>query len=142
MENPIVLAMFYEKYIFFVATLLCIVCIIVIFHNSIIKGVLAIPSDQTDVIFFTWKILPPTSDIKSISIDFSGNIYFAEKNGNKIGRLVPSSKTVTEWVIPTNSSGPVGVDFDSLSGNIYFIESNGNKIGRLVPSANTYRDTI
>ncbi|HJT50191.1 MAG TPA: hypothetical protein VJ729_18585, partial [Nitrososphaeraceae archaeon] len=102
-----------------------------------IKLVFAIPSDQREVVFFTWKIIPPTSDIKGISTDFSGNIYFSEKDGNKIGRLVPSSKTVTEWTIPTNSSGPLGVDHDSLSGNIYFSEKDGNKIGRLVPSANT-----
>ena len=133
--------MLFARYNIFIATILtfCVICILPHIHNPVLTFVLAIPSDQTDAIFTTWKVAPPptTADVQSISIGFSGTIYFADEAGNKIGRLVPSTNTITEWTIPTNSSHPIGVDVDSLSGNVYFIESNGNKIGRLVPPANT-----
>ncbi|MGB7952392.1 MAG: hypothetical protein WCF23_00300, partial [Candidatus Nitrosopolaris sp.] len=72
--------------------------------------------------------------------DFSGNIYFVEHNGNKIGRLAPDDNSITEWIIPTNSSGPTGLAFDSSSGSLYFTENNTNKIGRLVLSTNTFTE--
>jgi virginiamycin B lyase len=81
-----------------------------------------------------------SNDLLGITSDFSGNIYFVEHNGNKIGQLSPATNTVTEWVIPTNSSAPIGVAFDSSSGNLYFAENNTNKIGRLVLSTNTFTE--
>ncbi len=60
-------------------------------------------------------------------------MYFSENKANKIGRLVPSTNTITEWGIPTSSSGVSDIEFDETSGNIYFVENKANKIGRLVP---------
>ena len=72
----------------------------------------------------------------------TGNIYFTESSGNKIGRLVPSTNTITEWNIPTDNSGPKDLVFDSVS-SVYFIESKANKIGRFdVTNAKFYEYKI
>jgi|SRR5215212_6335509 len=101
----------------------------------------AIPSDEDTVVFRNWAIPIPIYENNSffpISSSFGGNyLYFAESNSNKIGLLVPSTNTITEWNIPTNASMPVSIGFDPSTGNVYFAESNSNKIGRLVPSTNT-----
>jgi streptogramin lyase len=50
----------------------------------------------TDNQFREWNI--PTAN--SIPIDiavYEGQVYFTEYRGNKIGRLDPSSGTITEW---------------------------------------------
>ena len=100
----------------------------------------AIPVDRTTIVMDNWNLKRFSSTIYGITSDFSGNIYFVEHDGNKIGRLSPATNTLTEWVIPTNSSGPIGVAFDSSSGNLYFAENNTNKIGRLVLSTNTFTE--
>ena len=83
-----------------------------------------------------WKYLPTSgSEPSSITLDASGNVFFAEATGNKIGRLVPSTNVITEWTIPTPNSDPHDVEIDA-SGNVYFTEQVSNKIGRLVPSTN------
>ena len=136
--------MLFARYNIFIATILtfCVICILPHIHNPVLTFVLAIPSDQTDAIFTTWKVAPPptTADVQSISIGFSGTIYFADEAGNKIGRLVPSTNTITEWTIPTNSSHPIDIQFDSSSGNLYFAENNTNKIGRLDLSTNSFTE--
>ena len=71
----------------------------------------------------------------------SANLYFAENNTNKIGRLVLSANTFTEWTVPTNSKlndhSFQNIGFDPISRDVYFAGHNSNKIGRLSPSTNT-----
>jgi len=45
-----------------------------------------------------------------------------------------------EWAIPTNSSGPIGIQFDPSSGKLYFAENNTKKIGRLDLSTNSFTE--
>ena len=110
-----------------------------ILSNTIIA--LAVPSDEDTVILKTWVLPIPAYENNSlfgISSSFSGSeVYFIESNSNKIGRLVPTTNTITEWTIPTNASLPTSITVDVSTGNVYFIESNSNKIGRLVPTTNT-----
>jgi streptogramin lyase len=97
----------------------------------------AIPTDRTTFIMDSWNLKRFSNSIFDITSDFSGNIYFVERDDNKIAQLSPATNTVTEWTIPTNSSGPIGIAIDPLSGNVYFAEHNANKIGRLSPATNT-----
>ncbi len=60
-----------------------------------------------------------------------GNLWFAEGNGNKIGRITPGG-VFTEFPIPTPSSTPIGIT-SGPDGNLWFAEGNGNKIGRITP---------
>src|SRR5919108_196421 len=85
--------------------------------GSIGTNTLAIPTDRTTILVDTWAVKKPSNDISGVTSDFSGNIYFVEHSGNKIGRLSPDSNALSEWTIPTNSSGPTGVVSDPFSGN-------------------------
>ncbi len=81
-------------------------------------------------------VLSKSISPKILEVDSStGNVYFIESNSNKIGRLVPSTNMITEWLTRTNT---INTKYLTLGFNaeLYFIESNSNKIGRLVPSTN------
>jgi virginiamycin B lyase len=107
---------------------------------GIIKA-FAIPSDQTTAIKSSWTIPNnPGNESIPIKTSFGGDVYFAENKVNKIGRLVPSTNTITEWDIPTGSSGVSDIKFDESSGNIYFVENKANKIGRLVPLTGVFTE--
>jgi virginiamycin B lyase len=56
-------------------------------------------------------------------------VYFTESGVNKIGRLIPATG-ITQWIIPTPNSVPVGIIVGS-NGNLYFTEKSGSKIGML-----------
>ena len=95
-----------------------------------IKDAFAVSSGQITVTSTEWTIPTVSSAPYGISNDASGNVYFAESSGNKVGRLVPSTNVITEWTVPTVSSSPFGISNDA-SGNVYFAENGGNKVGRL-----------
>src|SRR5215831_1776520 len=77
----------------------------------------AIPTDRTTIIMDSWSLKRFSNKIFDITSDFSGNLYFVERDGNRIAQLSPATNTITEWTIPTNSSGPIGVAMDPFSGN-------------------------
>ena len=59
-----------------------------------------------------------------------GNLWFAETNGNQIGRITTSGP-ITEFPIPTADSRPDGITAGP-DGNLWFTEENpANKIGRI-----------
>src|SRR5215831_2725737 len=89
----------------------------------------AIPTDRNTSVLDSWDIgrflkLSNMGGTEGITSDFAGNIYFVEQSANKIAKLAPDTNTVTEWTIPTASSGPTGIAFDAISSNIYFAEQN------------------
>ncbi len=61
-----------------------------------------------------------------------GALWFAEQNGNKIGRITMSG-AITEYSVPTSSSRPLGITAGP-DGALWFTEQNGNKIGRITTS--------
>ena len=128
--------LFSSVFVFILLSLLFLFLFLFLFAlTSITTTASAIPTDRTTIVMDNWAIKRLSNDVYGVTSDFAGNIYFAEHNSNKIGRLSPSTDTITEWQVPTNSSGPIGVAFDSSSGNIYFAEHNSNKIGRLSPDS-------
>ena len=62
-----------------------------------------------------------------IAAGADGNVWFTEGVGNKIGRITPTG-TITEFTIPTASSGPLGIAAGA-DGNVWFTENSGNKVG-------------
>jgi streptogramin lyase len=64
-----------------------------------------------------------------------GNVYFAEVNGNKIGRITPTG-VFKEWVLPHAGSKPFVTAFGP-DGRLYATENAGNRIARLDVSAGT-----
>ena len=83
-----------------------------------------------------WAVPQPGACCGTTKYDpVSGNTYFGEGGGNRIGRLNQGANTITQWIVPTASSNPHYVTVDS-AGTVYFTEFSVNKIGRLVPSSN------
>jgi streptogramin lyase len=106
-------------------------------HSLLIAPAFAFPADQKTVVQSTWALPVFTQDIQNMVSDFAGNAYFSETSSNKIGRLEPSTNTVTEWGISSSgnsSARPTGIAFDPSTGTIYFTESGTNKIGRYEPT--------
>lgn len=71
-----------------------------------------------------------------VAIDGTDTVWFTERDGNKIGKLVLDSgdnETITEYTLPTISSEP----YDIVIGpdeKIWFTELSGDRIGKLDPS--------
>lgn len=77
-----------------------------------------------------WDVPTPNSFPHEIIVDNNGIVWFAEKEGNNIGKFDPQTEEFTEYKIPTQSSKTPGVEADD-SGNIWFTERKGHKIGKL-----------
>src|SRR6201991_1499104 len=60
-----------------------------------------------------------------------GAFWFAEKTGNKIGRVTPDGK-ITEFPLPTPGAGPDAMMLGP-DGNIWFSETEVSQIGRITP---------
>ncbi len=65
-------------------------------------------------------------------------MWFTESNTNKLGRIT-TAETVTEFAVPTPSSGPFGIALGS-DGALWFTESVSNKIG-LITTAGAITET-
>ena len=62
-----------------------------------------------------------------------GNIWFAERNGNRIGRITPLG-VVTEFSAGiTGGAQPITITLGP-DGNLWFTENPGNRIGRITPA--------
>ncbi len=61
-----------------------------------------------------------------------GNLWFTERDANKIGRITPAG-VVTEFTVPTSGSYPWGIT-SGPDGNLWFAECYGNQIGRITPA--------
>src|SRR3989442_15600746 len=103
------------------------------FILPLIHSAFAITPTQNPVTSTEWTVPTANGNPLGVFADSSGNVFFAETGGNKMGRLVPSTNVITEWTVPTASSNLNLVSVDS-SGNVFFSEGSGNKVGRLVPS--------
>jgi len=59
-------------------------------------------------------------------------VWFAETEGNKLGRICPPLTTITEFPLLAANSKPVGIT-RGFDGNIWFTEVNRDKIARIYP---------
>jgi streptogramin lyase len=66
----------------------------------------------------------------SIASGPDGNLWFTERDGNKIGMINPTTHAVTEFPIPTAGSQPIGIAAGA-DGNMWFTENAANKIGEI-----------
>src|SRR5436305_1545340 len=74
-----------------------------------------------------------------VAIDQNGKVWFTMPVTNAIGRYDPSTTNVSQWAVPTASSGPWGLAIDS-DGTIWFTEHYGNKIGSYDPDTNSFEE--
>jgi streptogramin lyase len=76
--------------------------------------------------------LPAGSEPEGIATGPEGNLWFAERGSNKIGRLTPSGQ-LTEFAVPTADSKPFQIAAGP-DGNLWFTESATGAIGRITPT--------
>jgi uncharacterized repeat protein (TIGR01451 family) len=79
-----------------------------------------------------FPVLTASSQLWGITGGPDGNVWFAERIVNKIGRITPTG-VVTEFTVPTATSQPDGLT-GGPDGNVWFTEDFGNKIGRITPA--------
>jgi hypothetical protein len=56
-------------------------------------------------------------------------VWFTELLGNKIGLYDLSKNLLTEYTVPSNSSGPADLTFNDSAGVLWFTEAYGRQIG-------------
>lgn len=78
-----------------------------------------------------FTIPTPASVPDGITAAPDGNLWFAERLGNKIARITPTG-AITEYPVPTPDSEPLAVVV-APDGNVWFTEFKGDKIGRITP---------
>jgi hypothetical protein len=76
----------------------------------------------------------PTANSEPIAITKGpdGNLWFAEQDGEKIGRIDPSTDEITEFPIPSGGGEPRAITAGP-DGDLWFAEDNG-QIGRITPT--------
>ena len=91
---------------------------------------------------YVFNLPTPSASTIDLKLDSAGNIWYTAGNlypGNSpdiIGKLEPTTLTVTEWIVPTIGGTPFNLAIDA-DGMVWFTELHGNKIGRLDPTTNT-----
>jgi len=74
-----------------------------------------------------------------LAFDQQGRVWFPMPMTSSLGMYNPSTKTFSQWTVPTLGSGPWGVAVDSL-GTVWFTEHFGNKIGSFNPTTHTFHE--
>jgi virginiamycin B lyase len=83
-----------------------------------------------------WRVLPlpePDAQPRTVFVDARGEVWFAEKTGNHIGRVDRDAWTVRRWEIPTRLAWPLSLDGDS-HGNIWFAQMRSDKLAMFDPA--------
>jgi streptogramin lyase len=65
-----------------------------------------------------------------ITLGPDGNLWFTETNGNRIGRINPTTGRITEFPIPTSYSYPWGITLGP-DGNLWFTEGGNGQLAQL-----------
>ena len=89
-----------------------------------------IPNSDRFFDIFTQTFTTSTGP-RGITVGPDGNLWFAQFNASRIGRITPSGE-ITQFPTPTPNSRPVGITAGP-DGNVWFTEPVGNKIGRITP---------
>ena len=79
------------------------------------------------------KFQPPTKGKpQRLDLDPEGNVWFSERQGNKIGRFDPKTETFKEFALPGPEASPyaIGVHKD---GSIWYSSHEQDTLGRLDP---------
>lgn len=77
------------------------------------------------------------SDLMRPTVDASGNIWFGEMGGNRLGMLNPHTGQVQEWTPPQADYGIMGIAVDKQN-HVWFAEQNAGYIGEFFPTTETF----
>jgi streptogramin lyase len=72
----------------------------------------------------------------SIAAGPDGNLWFTERDGNKVGMINPTTHAVSEFPVPTANSWPIGITVGP-DGNVWFTEAATGNIGVISPTTHS-----
>ncbi|MFN8185364.1 MAG: fibronectin type III domain-containing protein [Candidatus Nanopelagicales bacterium] len=75
----------------------------------------------------------PPPDPDGIALGPDGNIWFTEKNANRIGKMTPAG-VVTEYTANLSPGAEPFIIAAGPDGNLWFTETKGNRIGKITTS--------
>ncbi len=79
----------------------------------------------------------PTADSEPYRLVVAaGQVWFTQRQGNRIGRLTIADGSLVEYPVPTAASQPTGIDV-APDGRVWFAESAGNRLAVLTPATGT-----
>lgn len=102
--------------------------------SSVLLAILLAASPRASAQNFTEYPLPFASsgnDASEITTGPDGNLWFAERAANRIGRITPAG-AITEFSLPVAGREPFGITAGP-DGNLWFTEGKAG-IGRITPS--------
>src|SRR6516162_1072148 len=80
-----------------------------------------------------FSVPTPNATPWSIATGPDDNLWFTERDGNKIGMINPTTHAISEFPVPTANSSPIGITAGP-DGNLWFTESASGKIGEINPT--------
>ena len=91
-----------------------------------------------DVVIDEWTV-PVGSRPHDPAVASDGSIWYTGQRANTLGRLDPTTASVTEYALPTLNSGPHGLVPDA-AGHIWYTGNTARLIGRLDPTTGDVRE--
>jgi streptogramin lyase len=76
-----------------------------------------------------WAVPTASSVPQGVVVGPDGNVWFAERSGNRVARMTPGG-SFAEFPLPQTGSQPVGIAVGP-DGALWFTEQTGNKVGRI-----------
>src|SRR5436853_4152579 len=75
-----------------------------------------------------------------IFIDQTGNVWFTEVTGNRIGEILYPGNVMVEYLLPTPDSGPAEVAYQNGTSLLWITESYANRIARFNMTDHTFQE--
>ena len=86
---------------------------------------------------FPRPIIPPTG----LVVDNDGTVWFTQHGGNKIGKFIPSNKTLIEYsTLSLRKENPATLPYwikKDMHNNLWFNQHTGNRIAKFIASNET-----
>ena len=79
-----------------------------------------------------YNVPSPNSETSGITYGSDGNIWFTERQTNKIGKMTPAG-VFTEYNVPTAGADPLSITAGP-DGNLWFTENGANNIAKITPT--------
>jgi virginiamycin B lyase len=89
---------------------------------------------DAQVVITEYPITTPSSAPFWITTGPDGNLWFTEKDANKIGRMTPAGVVTGEFPVLTPDPEGPRIITSGPDGNLWFTEEGADKIGQITPS--------
>ncbi len=103
-----------------------------VFRSAVLSAVCAVHAFGAGIVeTTTYNVPTPKALPEGVTLGPDGNIWFTENGGPKIGRVIPTTGVITEFVVP---DGANGATWDIITGPdqaLWYTDTNTSQIGRM-----------